>query len=357
MPRADHRNSRFTHADLRRAAEAIRASPYDDPDALTTIRAFRNEHVDPMWAVIARLHSLDCAHISIITGRTKNVGTILEKLRMRQTTMRLDRMHDIAGARLILFGDYGEQDRAVAEIVAAFPGTEAPLDRRAQPSFGYRAVHVHVIVEGYRAEIQVRTRGQDRWAQIMERLGDVWGRQIKYGEPPNPASEPMNIRGALVPPSEVIDYLRQVSEQLHGVEQAQHRLLSRFGGSTEELMQTLLKLRRDVDGLFEDLKEVPATWGTDSCVIGPSPAVSPGEQTQLFLVVYQRSKAQLRTVDSFNKRELAEAVQQQAQAEAEAQGDPDFEIVLLESENLDTLRRTHSRYFKSLDELAAGDEG
>jgi N-acyl-D-aspartate/D-glutamate deacylase len=32
--------------------------------------------------------------------------------------------------------------------------------------------------------VQVRTRLQDTWAQIVERLADVFGRQIRYGEPP-----------------------------------------------------------------------------------------------------------------------------------------------------------------------------
>jgi hypothetical protein len=31
---------------------------------------------------------------------------------------------------------------------------------------------------------------QDQWAQIVERLGDTWGRQIRYGgDPPNPDHE------------------------------------------------------------------------------------------------------------------------------------------------------------------------
>lgn len=32
--------------------------------------------------------------------------------------------------------------------------------------------------------MQVRTRVQDTWAQIVERVADVFGRQIRYGEPP-----------------------------------------------------------------------------------------------------------------------------------------------------------------------------
>jgi hypothetical protein len=34
----------------------------------------------------------------------------------------------------------------------------------------------------------VRTRLQDLWAQVVERLADTWGREVRYGgNPPDPA--------------------------------------------------------------------------------------------------------------------------------------------------------------------------
>lgn len=57
-------------------------------------------------------------------------------------------------------------------------------DRRANPSWGNRAVHVIATVNGKPVEIQVRTKLQDLWAQAMEKLADVWGRGIRYGEAP-----------------------------------------------------------------------------------------------------------------------------------------------------------------------------
>lgn len=57
-------------------------------------------------------------------------------------------------------------------------------DRRAEPSHGYRAVHVLVCVDGVRIEIQIRTLAQHMWANMMERLADRLGRQIRYGGAP-----------------------------------------------------------------------------------------------------------------------------------------------------------------------------
>lgn len=89
-------------------------------------------------------------------------------------------------------------------------------DRRAEPSFGYRAVHVIVKVRGRPVEIQVRTRLQDLWAQIVERLADEWGRGIRYGEPP---SDPTR-RLREMTRQEFVDRVMQLAEEVDVVEQA-----------------------------------------------------------------------------------------------------------------------------------------
>jgi Region found in RelA / SpoT proteins len=85
-----------------------------------------------------------------------------------------------------------EQDEVVASIVAEFAREPKPptvKDRREFPSFGYRAVHVIVFDDGLPVEVQARTALQDLWAQAIERLGDRWGRGIRYGEEPSDPDE------------------------------------------------------------------------------------------------------------------------------------------------------------------------
>jgi Region found in RelA / SpoT proteins len=117
------------------------------------------------------------------TTRLKNLGTIAEKIAREHT--RLTTIEDIAGARLVIGGGRVEQDEVVEQIVACFPGAKV-RDRRVQPSHGYRAVHVIVNGQGRRkVELQIRTPRQQQRAQIVERLADRWGRQIRYGQPPD----------------------------------------------------------------------------------------------------------------------------------------------------------------------------
>ena len=79
------------------------------------------------------------------TGRpTKSTGAVMEKL--HRETIRLSQVQDIAGCRIIVEGPV-EQERVVEALRVAFAKTTV-VDRRASPSYGYRAVHVIVDVSG-----------------------------------------------------------------------------------------------------------------------------------------------------------------------------------------------------------------
>lgn len=67
----------------------------------------------------------------------------------------------------------------VEALVGLFPS--AIIDRRANPSHGYRAIHAIAQAEGKLVEIQVRTALQHLWAEYSEKLSDVINPAIKYG--------------------------------------------------------------------------------------------------------------------------------------------------------------------------------
>jgi ppGpp synthetase/RelA/SpoT-type nucleotidyltranferase len=123
-----------------------------------------------------------------IGSRPKTTGTIIEKLR-RSPRGPLASIQDLAGFRIVGGFSFGQQDQLKDEIMRRFPPDPRPpdsRDRRAEPSHGYRAVHVLVCFEDVNIEIQVRTLAQHMWANLMERLADRLGRQIRYGGAPVP---------------------------------------------------------------------------------------------------------------------------------------------------------------------------
>ena len=121
------------------------------------------------------------------TTRVKTTGTLVNKLR-RSPHLKLKTIHDVAGARIVIDGGRWEQDQVAERIVEAFancPKAPELIDRREKPSHGYRAVHIVVFEEGTPVEVQIRTKLQDTWAQITEKLGDAWGRGLRYGLGPD----------------------------------------------------------------------------------------------------------------------------------------------------------------------------
>lgn len=115
------------------------------------------------------------------TGRpAKSTSSIIDKL--RRESIRLTQMQDIAGCRLVA------PDLIAQELIAHRLGhlfeKSSVVDRRLRPSHGYRAVHVIASVRGRPVEVQLRTELQHMWAELSEKLSDVFDPSIKYGGGP-----------------------------------------------------------------------------------------------------------------------------------------------------------------------------
>jgi hypothetical protein len=125
------------------------------------------------------------------TSRLKTRGTLIEKL-ARDPRIKLPTVQDVAGLRVTVENRW-EQDLAVDRIRSALAASGCAVrvvDRREIPSHGYRAVHLIATALGFPVEIQIRTELQDLWAQVSERMGDRFGRAIRYGGSPLPTGDP-----------------------------------------------------------------------------------------------------------------------------------------------------------------------
>ena len=178
------------------------------------------------------------------TVREKNRETLVDKLR-REPDMRLSRVQDIVGARVVRDMDLAGQDELVARIVSCFPDHRV-RDRRASPSAGYRAVHIVPRLDGIPVEIQVRTHWQDRWAQAMEHLGDCWGRAIRYGGDPE---EPGRVERVGAGPArtrrEWVDLLLSLQRQVVALEQPDLALASGQPAAEAPVAAELARLLAD----------------------------------------------------------------------------------------------------------------
>jgi ppGpp synthetase/RelA/SpoT-type nucleotidyltranferase len=163
------------------------------------------------------------------TSRIKTTDTLVAKLR-RNPSMSLTTVQDIVGFRVLVPAGSGrnEQDGIVRTIIRALEANgfvATIIDRRAKPSSGYRAVHLVADVDSMHCEIQVRTRWQQQWAELVEKLGDFWGRGIRYGDLPIDPHEPA-VPGSTMSRAEAFEAVQQVSEAIDVLESAQ-QVLSR----------------------------------------------------------------------------------------------------------------------------------
>lgn len=124
----------------------------------------------------------------IVAQRLKRFPTIIEKLdRMPDT--RLARMEDIGGCRAVLPGGRPEIDGVLRRIRKNWD-IKRVRDYMAEPkASGYRGVHVVVERDERRIEIQLRTPGQQDWADQIERFDSRLGTSLKDGRGPIELSE------------------------------------------------------------------------------------------------------------------------------------------------------------------------
>lgn len=177
QPRPVVRLLRLTKTQIDRLGERLKKGDSDEFD-LRLLDEYRRSFGEPYELVV---RSIRASLALKPTGRpAKSTTSIVEKL--RRESIRLSQMQDIAGCRIVV-SDLTEQDRVVDGLRRLFSDTIA-LDRRRQPSHGYRAVHVVADVDGRPIEIQVRTLLQDFWARLSEKFSDVVDPAIKYGHGP-----------------------------------------------------------------------------------------------------------------------------------------------------------------------------
>jgi hypothetical protein len=215
-----------------------------------------------------------------VTSRTKTTDTLVEKLQ-RSPTMALSRMQDIAGARLVAEMKSTEQDQLVARIIELFPGADVK-DRRAEPSYGYRAVHIIVRVDQRLVEIQVRTTLQDLWAQVFERLADRWGRGIRYGDPPN---DPEAAVTAGMTRRDIIELMMKWSDVVQQFERLSARAV-------------------EIETLFLEAHELLATAETEPALKSAPGLTKDLETLQEHREKFEEGKEELQTAEDAIRRSL-----------------------------------------------------
>lgn len=152
--------------------------------AVDVVWAYRVQFQYPLTRVNANLrHYVKGAGCEVfIAQRLKRLPRIIEKLH-RHPRMRLSQMQDVGGCRAIL-PDKAAIDSVLAGIRRNWEVITVD-DYIAEPKpDGYRAIHVIVRRGGVPIEVQLRTFGQQDWADEVERIDGRVDYAVKDGEGP-----------------------------------------------------------------------------------------------------------------------------------------------------------------------------
>ncbi|MEV2242210.1 RelA/SpoT domain-containing protein [Micromonospora sp. NPDC049891] len=181
--------------------EGVSASQEEIENALRVVRHFRAVHAYPMVKVRLGLRSMIRTEMAdeAITQRLKRVPRIIRKLH-RMPNMPLASLEDIGGVRAVL-ADGPELDRVRDRVMRRWKPTllREPRDYISQPKdIGYRAIHFVVERDGRAIEVQLRTRGQQQWADAAEAADARLGLTLKDGVGPADMVEYFSAAGELI---------------------------------------------------------------------------------------------------------------------------------------------------------------
>ena len=187
------------------------------------------------------------------TGRpAKSTTSISEKL--RRESIRLTQIQDIGGCRLVV-SDIAEQERVKSWLIEVFPECVL-IDRRDKPSHGYRAVHVIATIDEKAVEIQLRTALQQAWAEMSEKVADVFNPALKYGGGDEAVKDLLSTASLAVSTVETHEFA------LLEMQQEFSTLLSELGLTEEmfiriiELHGTMASSRSRSEGLRKETLEI-----------------------------------------------------------------------------------------------------
>lgn len=147
---------------------------------------YRSAHSYPLTKVTMGLRSMVNTEVGyiVVSQRLKRMPRLIRKLD-RMNDSKLARLEDIGGCRAILSSGK-DLERVYRRLKKRWAGQVVrERDYIAQPKdIGYRAVHIVLLRDERRIEVQLRTVSQQAWADAIERADARLGMTLKDGEGP-----------------------------------------------------------------------------------------------------------------------------------------------------------------------------
>lgn len=295
-----------------------------------TFDEYRKNHLEPLSKMTIDLQRWlsKFGKDYFIAQRLKRKPQILRKL--KRFSVRLSQLQDIGGTRIIV-----EQNKDVDELVqflkTHFSDNEEleiirMTDYRGEgrEDSGYRAYHVVIERDGYKMELQIRSKIQHYWAETIERTSIVYGHHLKE----------------LEGDTDVILYFKKLSDLFYEIE-AGRKPSAALKNKVEELRNKAEQIIQNADkknvftsfvneGITRDLERKEKSIGQD------------GLNNWIFVFDWNSGSFVCWELIS---NDPAGAIAQYVEFEDQYKSEDGFEVVLVGSSNVASVRQTHSHYF------------
>ncbi|WP_257389216.1 RelA/SpoT domain-containing protein [Tahibacter caeni] len=290
---------------------------------------YRKSHLEPLSKTTLELQAWlnEYGHDYYIAQRLKRKPQIIRKL--NRLSVRLTQLQDIGGCRIIV-----EKNETVDQLVQFFrekigKTNELKLTRitdyreKGRDITGYRSVHLLLERSGRKLELQLRSRIQHYWAESIERTSVIYGHHLKEGE-----GDPV-----------VISYFQRLSDAFSEIESG------RNPAPRSRIEINLAK--QQAENIIRESTLAPAFdshVNEDIILTLTEKEKRSASPINNWIIVFDWNTGQFVSWDIVG-RTPDEAIAAYVNYENMFPVEKNFEVVLIGSSRVATVRRTHSHYF------------
>ncbi len=262
-----------------------------------------------------------------IAQRLKRKPQILRKL--RRFSVRLSQLQDIAGCRVIV-RDNLQVEQVHRYLVKELGATSdvriqrtSDYRERGRDTTGYRALHLILERDGCCIEVQIRSRIQHFWSENIERTSVIYGHLLKEGD-----GDELVIR-----------YFQKLSDTFYEYE------CGRSPGS-EMLLEIESLHRQSLEKIMASDKGATIDSYTHEGIIKTLADKERGRNGQLnnWILIFNWNIGSFVAWDIVD-HDASSAVKKYQDYESLYRESEGYEVVLIGSSDIKTVRNTHSHYF------------
>jgi ppGpp synthetase/RelA/SpoT-type nucleotidyltranferase len=290
---------------------------------------YRKRHLEPLSETTMEIQSWLSGYDTTyyIAQRLKRKPQIIRKL--QRLKVRLSQLQDIGGSRIIVQHNH-DIDKLIKYLNEQISTRKhlkitrtTDYREKGRDDTGYRAVHLLIERDNLSLELQIRSRVQHYWSESIERTSVIYGHYLKEGD-----GDPI-----------IIEYFKALSNAFYEIESGrkinpgEKLTLEQKRINSEELIRSS-KFGQSFDSFVNE--------GIVKTLVEKEKRVGKGLNNWIF--VFDWNSGAFIQWDMISKNP-SDAIAAYVRYEKQYPSDQGFEVVLVGSSEVATVRQTHSHYF------------